>query len=138
MRAPVKLEVLLIQKELLGEAAELAEDVAADREGRAARVRDLLRRGELVSGIAIAPGPRESADVHDVAARVQEFRILQQTEACLDNADVRRLECSGECSNSTGLNDGVGIDEDEDIRINFASASVAACSEADVVGLDHA
>src|SRR5712691_10391004 len=105
MRPPGELQVLLVEEELLREAAEVAKDVAAGREGGAARVRDLARLRQGVGGVAIAAGPGEPAHMHDVATRVQALRILQQAEPRLHDADVRLLERTRERRDGARLDD---------------------------------
>src|ERR1700704_3568092 len=123
MCAPGELEVLLVEKELFGEAAEFAEDVATDRQGRAARVGDVLRIRELVGRIAVAAGPREPAYVHDVAARVQELGLLQEADSGLHDADVRVFEGTRQCSEGTRSHDRIRVEEDDDLRVHLTGAS---------------
>ena len=80
-RAPAQLEILLVEEELLREAAELAEEIGADRERRPARVRDVADGGDRVDRVAVAARPGEPAHVHDVAARVQRVRRGEQARA---------------------------------------------------------
>src|SRR5438128_3251755 len=115
-RAPGELEILLIEKELLGETAELAEHVGADRAGGAACIGDPLRLNERVGRIAVPAGPRQPADVDDVAARVEDLWPLEQTKAGLDDADIRLFEGPRERIDRTRLHDRVRVDEDEHLR----------------------
>src|SRR3989442_14577018 len=132
-RAPAELEILLVENQLLGEAAELTEEIRADRECRAARIRDLARLDDPVCRIAVAAGPGEAAHVHDVAARVEEIWALEQAQPRLHDADTGIFEAARERGDSAVLRDRVGIQEAEHTGVGRGSTGVAARAEAVVI-----
>lgn len=138
MRAPGELEVLLVQKKLFREPAELAKHIASNREGRATCVGDLLRVGKAFGEIAVATGPGQAADMHNVAARIQELGLVEEAESCLHDTDIRILECTRQRRDSSRLHNRVRVEEDEDVCVNLARTPVASGTEAAIVGLDHA
>src|SRR5438874_581215 len=136
--APAELEILLVEEELLREPAELAKELGADRERGAARGGDLAELGERVRRLAVAAGPGEAAEVHDVTARVQELGLCEQAQARLCDADTGVLEPSRERGDRAGLRDRVRVQEDERLGVRRRGAAVAAGAEAAVLSrVDH-
>src|SRR5436190_2471498 len=137
-RAPAELQVLLVKEKLLREAPELAEERRSDRQPRAARVTDVAHAVDARHRVLVAAGPGEAADVHDVAARVQQSRPLEQREARLSDADRLVVQPRRESLDRTGLHHGIRVEEDEHVCVGGSRPPVATGSEAVVRGAQHA
>jgi hypothetical protein len=75
--------------------------------------------------------------VEDVSARIQPLGTVEQAESRLDCADPLVGERRSERPKRAGADDGVGIEEDDDVGLQQRDATIAATPEAEVrTGLD--
>jgi hypothetical protein len=130
--APAELEILLVHEELLGEAAELVEKVAADRHRGAGREGDVAQLGDGRSRAPEEAGPRDPGQMNLVAGRVEELGLVKQSEPGRDDADRGILERPDETFQSPRADDRVGIEEDERRVRRVPGTDVAAAGETEV------
>src|SRR4249920_162787 len=89
---PSQLDVIEVREQLGRAAAELFEEGPPDRHRGAARGGHVLHRIDAVRGLTVAAGPRQPADVHDGAGRIEQLRAVEEPEARHRYADVRTFD----------------------------------------------
>ena len=135
LHAPAKLDVLLIEEELVVEAAELVEGGGAECHRCATRCGDVGLLGVRVDSVgrgAVLAGPAEPADMDDGPGGVQMLRIVEEAQSGSDDANLVVLEGLDHPPEGARCDDGVGIEEDEGLAVRDLCAEIAAAPEAEV------
>src|ERR671924_14215 len=126
MRAPAQLDVLLVHEQLAGEAAELAERLAAYRKRRPACCGDVLEGRDVLRRLAEATRPGEAAHVDDGAARVEQLLPVEQTQPRHRDSDPRLRERFGEAPEGARDDHRVRVEKNEHVPTGLARAAVGS------------
>ncbi len=134
LRAPAELDVLLVEEELVVEAAELVEDIGAQRHRSAARSSHVGQSHRAFGRGSVAARPAEAADVDHRAGGVEELRLVEEAQARGDDPDLGIAERLDESTERSGLDHRVRVEEDERLAARHLRTEVAAAGEAEVLG----
>ena len=142
-QAQREVDVLVVEEERVRHLAGGEVRLARDREAGAGDEAgigepDRLARGELGERLAGVAGPGDAGEVEDPAAGVDALAALRGDERLPGGPAAALGQRPLDPVAPAGLDDGVGVEEDEELAGRRLGAAVAGGGEAEVrAGLDH-